>query len=71
MPIKNKLNAIFKKKLEKIVKNNKADNPDLRYLVRRSGTEPLIRILVEGYSKNKVIRAGKILSNKIKKIINV
>ena len=70
LPIKNKLNAFFEKKLAKIVKNNKKDNPDLRYLVRKSGTEPLIRMLVEGYNKNRVNRAGKILNNQIKNIIN-
>jgi len=70
LPIKNKLNAFFEKKLAKIVKNNKKDNPDLRYLVRKSGTEPLIRMLVEGYNKNKVNRAGQILNNQIKNIIN-
>ena len=71
LPINNKLNSAFNKKLEKIVKNNKRDNPNLRYLVRKSGTEPLIRMLVEGYDKNRVVKASKILNNQIKKIINV
>ena len=70
LPIKMKLNGIIDKTLKKIVKNNEADNPQLRYLVRKSGTEPLIRILIEGYNKDKVINASKILNNQIKKVLN-
>ena len=62
--------GIIDKTLKKIVKNNEADNPQLRYLVRKSGTEPLIRILIEGYNKDKVINASKILNNQIKKALN-
>ena len=71
LPIKGKLNSNFEKKLEKVIKNNEANNPDLRYVVRKSGTEPLIRMLVEGYNKNNVVRASKILNNQVKKIVNV
>ena len=70
LPIKMKLNGIIDKTLKKIVKNNEADNPQLRYLVRKSGTEPLIRILIEGYNRDKVINASKILNNQIKKVLN-
>ena len=49
----------------------KANNPELRYVVRKSGTEPLIRMLIEGYNKDKVVRASKILNNQVKKIIDV
>ena len=55
LPIKNKLNSNFNKKLEKVIKSNEINNPDLRYVVRKSGTEPLIRMLIEGYNKDKVV----------------
>ena len=71
LPIKNKLNSNFNKKLEKVIKSNEINNPDLRYVVRKSGTEPLIRMLIEGYNKDKVVRASKILNNQVKKIIDV
>ena len=70
LPIKKTLNGNFETKLNKIIRLNQKQNPNLRYLVRKSGTEPLIRILVEGKNKNNVIKAGENINNEIKKIIN-
>ncbi len=70
LPIKKKLNIFFDKTLNKIVKENKTNNPKIRYIVRKSGTEPLIRILLEGKDNDKVMKASKIINNQIKKIIN-
>ena len=70
MPIKKTLNGNFETKLNKIIRLNQKQNPNLRYLVRKSGTEPLIRILVEGKNKNNDIKAGENINNEIKKIIN-
>ncbi len=70
LPIKKNVNGNFETKLNKITRLNQKQNPNLRFLVRKSGTEPLIRILVEGKNKNNVIKAGKNINNEIKKIIN-
>ena len=70
LPIKKKLNAFFDKTLKNIVKENKVNNPKIRYLVRKSGTEPLLRILVEGQDSDKVVKASKIINNQINKVLN-
>ena len=71
LPIKKKLNGNLNQSLKKIIKNNKLNNPNLRYLVRKSGTEPLMRILVEGKNKDSVVNAAKRINNEIKEILNV
>ena len=56
-----KINLFYKSKnkqllntLSKLQKNKLFNNKNIRSLVRLSGTEPLVRILVEGENKNKV-----------------
>ena len=70
LPIKKKPNGFFDKTLNNIVKKNKANNPKIRYLVRKSGTEPLVRILVEGQDSGEVVKASKIINNQINKVLN-
>ena len=70
LPINKQLNGNSIKNLNKIVKKNESENPHIRFVVRKSGTEPLIRILVEGKSNDKVVKASKYMNNEIKKIIN-
>ena len=64
-----KINLAYKKKSSKLIKildnlkkNKSFNNKNIRSLVRLSGTEPLVRILVEG--QNKII--VKKLSDKLK-----
>ena len=71
LTIKKKLNGKFDQNLKKIVKKATLSNSKLRYLVRKSGTEPLIRVLVEGENLEHVNSAFKKLNKEIKKIINV
>ena len=38
-----------------------------RLLVRKSGTEPKIRIMAESYNKNLILKCIKMIKNSIKK----
>ena len=64
--VKNK-NVINKSKCKKAIKKaNKLMNGYGRLLVRRSGTEPKIRIMGESYDKNLILKCIKIIKKSIK-----
>ena len=49
-----------------IKKANKLMGSNGRILVRKSGTEPKIRIMAESYDKNLILECIKIIKNSIK-----
>ena len=58
------------KSIEKISLEFKNKFKSLRFLIRKSGTEPLLRVLVEGKNKKEVVSISKILIENLKKILN-
>ena len=64
------MNKRLKERLNKLTHQYIKTNPDLRFLVRESGTEPLIRTLVEGEDKDQVNSVSLKLSLGIKRILN-
>ena len=60
-------NIINKEKCKKAIKRaNKLMNGYGRLLVRKSGTEPKIRIMAESYNKNLILKCIKIIKSSIK-----
>ena len=69
--ISKKLHSTFDKKFKKISDSFKKKYPKLRFVLRKSGTEPLIRTLVEGDNNEDIKIISKSLNQQIKKILNV
>ena len=60
-------NIINKRKCKKAIKKaNKLMNGHGRLLIRKSGTEPKIRIMGESYNKNLILKCIKIIKRSIK-----
>ena len=61
-------NIINKTKCKKAIKKaNKLMNGYGRLLIRKSGTEPKIRIMGESYNKNLILKCINIIKRSIKK----
>ena len=60
-------NVINKSKCKNAIKNaNKLMGQKGRILVRKSGTEPKIRIMAESYDKSLILKCIKIIKKSIK-----
>ena len=67
----NNLNDKMKNSIKKISSKIFLNKQHLRCLVRESGTEPLLRLLVEGKDKVEVKKEIDNLSNNVKAVLNV
>ncbi len=68
--IKEKITTKMEKKIDKIKLDFKKKYKNLRFLIRKSGTEPLLRLLIEGTDKNNVENVSIRLTKDIKSILN-
>ena len=66
-----RLNKSDDKKISKIILSFKKNYKDLRFVIRKSGTEPLLRVLVEGKELNSVKSVAAELVKKFKIALNV
>ena len=71
LPLSKKLNKNMNDNIQNLNENFQKKNSHLRSIVRESGTESLLRLLVEGKDEKEVIKEINNLSNNIKEIINV
>ena len=71
LPLSKKLTKNMNDNIQNLNENFQKKNSHLRSIVRESGTESLLRLLVEGKDEKEVIKEINNLSNNIKEIINV
>ena len=71
LPLARKLNKELNESIQNLFVNSQKKNSHLRYLVRESGTESLLRLLVEGKDEVEVKKEIDNLSNNVKAILNV
>ncbi len=71
IPLNGKLKNELIDKIQNLSVDCRKKKPHLRYVIRESGTESLLRILVEGKNEAEVKKEIDNLSNNIKAIINV
>ena len=68
--IKNRVSKNMEKEINKIELYFKKKYKDIRFLIRKSGTEPLLRLLIEGMDKDKVNNVSRGLVKEINNILN-
>jgi phosphoglucosamine mutase len=69
--IKKNISIQKDKKINALYLRYKKENKDLRFLIRKSGTEPLLRVLIEGKNKKLVNEISSKIIKNLNEILNV
>ena len=69
--IKKNISIQKDKKISTLYLKYKKENKDLRFLIRKSGTEPLLRVLIEGKNKKLVNEISSKIIKNLNEILNV